>query len=73
MFTIEIEDGRALYNKLGFQGASCSSFILIEHHFLFVYIVKQKQKKFADFIKKFHGLSKLNENRVSNGVSILKF
>ena len=33
-------------------------------HFLFVYIVKQEQKKFADLILKNRGFSKLNGNRI---------
>ena len=37
--------------------------ILIEH-FLFVYIVKRNQTKFADFIKKNSGFSKFNGNQI---------
>ena len=34
-------------------------------HFLFVYIIKQKPKKFADFIKEIRGFFfKFNENRI---------
>ena len=35
-----------------------------ERHFLFVYIVKHKNKKFADFIKKNRGFSKFYENQI---------
>ena len=33
-------------------------------HFIFVYTVKQNQKKFADFIKKISWIFKFNKNRI---------
>ena len=39
-------------NELGLQGALAPNFYLNSEHILFVCIIRQKQKKFADFIKK---------------------
>ena len=54
---------------LGFQGASRLSSLTFSsnkcEHFLFVYIVKQKQQqKFADFLNKIRGFSKFNGNQI---------
>ena len=51
-----------LYNRLTWCFAPVFYFNC--EHFLFKNIVKQQQKKFADFIIKLRGFSKLNENQI---------
>ena len=54
--------GLYIYVKVSGRFAHITIYLIVNIFSLYVYIVKQKQKMFADFINKFREFSKFNDN-----------